>query len=118
MKGLKQFVQFDLDGFLKEKEITFLDAKPYYLYENGKVTDQVAGMKLECVITKDHTIYNNQETNNEYEKISVKIPGATKAGIKRGSKIKVVQGVGKVWGDYSQNLSIEANNIQVIKDDQ
>lgn len=116
MKGLKQFLEFNLEGFLKDKEITFLDAKPYYLYENGKVTDQVAGIKLECVITKDHTIYNNQETNNEYEKMSVKIPGATKAGIKRGSKLKI-QGLGKVWGDFSQNLSIEATNVQVIKDD-
>ena len=29
MKALKQFLQFDLDGFLADKEITFLDAKPY-----------------------------------------------------------------------------------------
>lgn len=117
MKGLKQFLQFDLDGFLADKEITFLDAKPYYLYENGKATDEVVGMKLECVITKDDTIYNNKEISNEYEKISIKIPGVGKAGIKRGSKLKI-QGIGKVWGDYSQNLSIEATNVQVIKDDQ
>lgn len=117
MKGLKQFVQFDLNGFLKDKEIIFLDSKPFYNYIDGKPTDEVAGIKLECVITKDNTIYSNHEINNEYEKISVKIPGVAKAGIKRGSKIKVVQGVGKIWGDYSQNLSIESTNVQVVKDD-
>jgi hypothetical protein len=116
MKGLKQFIQFDLESFLEDKEITFLDAKPFYLYENGKATDQAAGIKLECVITRDDTIYNNKEISNEYEKISIKIPGATKVGIQRGSKLKI-QGTGKVWGDYSQNLSIEATNVQVIKDD-
>jgi len=68
MKALKQFLQFDLDGFLADKEITFLDAKPYYLYENGKATDEVAGMKLECVITRDDTNYNNKEISNEYYK--------------------------------------------------
>lgn len=117
MKGLKQFLQFDLEEFLKDKEITFLDSKPYYLYDNGKATDEVAGMKLECVITRDDTNYNNKEISNEYEKISIKIPRASKVGIKRGSKLKI-QGLGKVWGDFSQNLSIEATNVQVIKDDQ
>lgn len=116
MKGLKQFLQFDLDGFLADKEITFLDSKPYYLYDNGKATDEVAGMRLECVITKDDTNYNNQEISNEYEKISIKIPKATKVGIKRGSKLKI-KGTAKVWGDYSQNLSIESTNVQVVKDD-
>lgn len=116
MKGLKQFVQFDLESFLEDKEITFLDAKPFYLYENGKATDQVAGIKLECVITRDDTIYNNKEITNEYEKITIKIPGANKVGIKRGSKLKI-KGTAKVWGDFSQNLSIESTNVQVINDD-
>lgn len=116
MKGLKQFIQFDLDAFLQDKEITFLDAKPFYNYLDGKPTTEQAGIKLECVITKDNTNYNNKEINNEYEKISIKIPGASKAGISRGAKLKI-KGTGKVWGDYSQNLSIEATNVQVIKDD-
>lgn len=114
MKGLKQFLQFDLDGFLADKEITFLDAKPFYNYIDGKVSDELAGMKLECVVIRDNTNYNNKDISNEYEKLSVKIPGVTKVGIQRGSKLKI-QGVGKVWGDYSQNLSIEATNVQVVK---
>ena len=116
MKGLKEFVQFDLDGFLKDKEVTFLDAKPYYNYKDGKVTEELLGMKLECVITQDNTNYNNQDFNNEYEKIIVKVPGVERVNIKRGSKLKI-QGTGKVWGDYSQNLSIEATNVQMVKDD-
>ena len=117
MKGLKQFLEFDLDGFLKEKEITFINSKPYYNYIDGQVSDQVAGMKLECVITKDNTIYNNDEITNEYEKITIKLPQAEKINLKRGTKLKI-EGVGKVWGDYSQNLTIEATKIMVLKDDQ
>lgn len=116
MKGLKQFLEFDLDGFLKDKEITFINSKPYYNYIDGQVSDQVAGMKLECVITKDNTIYNNDEITNEYEKITIKLPQAEKINLKRGTKLKI-EGVGKVWGDYSQNLTIEATKIMVLKDD-
>lgn len=117
MKGLKQFLEFDLDEFLKDKEITFINSKPYYNYIDGQVSDQVAGMKLECVITKDNTIYNNDEITNEYEKITIKLPQAEKINLKRGTKLKI-EGVGKVWGDYSQNLTIEATKIMVLKDDQ
>ena len=116
MKGLKQFLEFDLDGFLKDKEIAFISSKPYYNYIDGQVSDQVAGMKLECVITKDNTIYNNDEITNEYAKIPIKVPRAEKINLKRGTKLKI-EGVGKVWGDYSQNLTIEATNIMVLKDD-
>ena len=117
VKGLKQFLEFNLDGFLKEKEITFISSKPYYNYIDGQVSDQVAGMKLECVITKDNAIYNNNEITNEYEKITIKVPRAEKINLKRGAKLKI-EGVGKVWGDFSQNLTIEATNIMVLKDDQ
>ena len=34
-------------------------------------------MKLECVITKDNTVYNNNEITNEYE-ITIKVPRADK----------------------------------------
>ena len=49
-----------------------MDAKPFYNYLDGKPTTEQAGMKLECVITKDDTVYNNQEITNEYEKIRLK----------------------------------------------
>ena len=116
MKGLKQFLEFDLDGFLKDKEIAFISSTPYYKNIDGQVSDQVSGIKLECVITKDNTIYNNDEITNEYEKITIKVPRAEKINLKRGTKLKI-EGVGKVWGDYSQNLTIEATNIMVLKDD-
>lgn len=117
MRGLKQFLAFDLDGFLRDKEITFITSKPYYNYVDGQASDEVAGMKLECVITKDNTIYNNDEITNEYEKITIKVPRVDKINLKRGAKLKV-EGVGKVWGDYSQNLTVEATNIMVSKNDQ
>ena len=117
VRGLKQFLEFDLDAFLKDKEVTFISAKPYYNYVDGQASDEVAGMKLECVITKDNTIYNNDEITNEYEKITIKVPRADKINLKRGTRLKV-EGVGKVWGEYSQNLTVEATNIMVLKNDQ
>lgn len=117
VKGLKQFQKFDLDEFLKDKEITFISSKAYYNYVDGQASDEVAGMKLECVITKDNTVYNNNEITNEYEKITIKVPRAEKINLKRGAKLEI-EGVGKVWGEYSQNLTVEATNIMVLKNDQ
>lgn len=117
VRGLKQFLAFDLDGFLRDKEITFITSKPYYNYVDGQASDEVAGMKLECVITKDNTVYNNDEITNEYEKITIKVPRVDKITLKRGTRLKI-EGVGKVWGDYGQNLTVEATNIMVLKNDQ
>lgn len=117
MKGLKQFLEFNLEGFLKDKEITFISSKPYYNYVDGQPSDELAGTKLECVITKDNTIYNNDEISNEYEKLAIKLPRVEKVNLKRGARLKI-EGLGKVWGEYSQNLTIEATDIKVLKNDQ
>ena len=60
MKGLKQFQKFDLEEFLKGKELTFLDSNPYYEYVEGKKTENILGVKLLCVITKDDTEYDSE----------------------------------------------------------
>ena len=53
----------------------------------------------------------------KYEKITIKVPRADKINLKRGTRLKI-EGVGKVWGEFSQNLTVEATNIMVLKDDQ
>ncbi len=60
---------------------------------------------------QDNTIYNNDEITNEYEKNTIKVPRADKINLKRGT----VEGVKQVWGEYSQNLTVEATNIMVLK---
>ena len=70
MKGLKQFQKFDLEEFLKGKELTFLDSNPYYEYVEGKKTENILGVKLVCVITKDDTEYESlYEKLNEYNQL-------------------------------------------------
>ncbi len=60
MKGLKQFLEFDLDAFLKDKEITFISLKRIIIILMGRYL--IAGWnEAECVITKDNTIYNNDD---------------------------------------------------------
>ena len=115
MKGLKQFQKFDLEEFLKGKELTFLDSNPYYEYVDGKKTENILGVKLLCVITKDDTEYDSDVTNL-YEKVTIKIQGANSVNLKRGSRLKIGDGSDKVWGNFSENLTIESKNIQVLKD--
>ncbi|HFY0487189.1 TPA: hypothetical protein ACIGT5_001896 [Streptococcus pyogenes] len=115
MKGLKQFQKFDLEEFLKGKELTFLDSNPYYEYVDGKKTENILGVKLLCVITKDDTEYDSDVTNL-YEKVTIKIQGANSVNLKRGSRLKIGDGSAKVWGNFSENLTIESKNIQVLKD--
>ncbi len=47
-----------------------------------QVSDQVAEMNAECVITKDNTIYNN-DVRLIMNKITIKVPRADKINLKR-----------------------------------
>ena len=75
MKDLSNF-KIWFRRILKGKELTFLDSNPYYEYVEGKKTENILGVKLLCVITKDDTEYDSDVTNL-YEKVTIKIQEQT-----------------------------------------
>lgn len=114
MKGLKEFQKFDLEAFLTDKEIMYLDFSQWYEYKNGVKNEAPSGIKMSFVIVKDDTKYST-DVNNEYEKFDVKVRGVSSVNIKKRSLVKI-KGVAKVWGDFNQNLSIEATakDIEIL----
>ena len=108
MKKLRQFLKFDLRAFLSGKTLVTNGTAPW---KNEK--GEVVGTRVETVILVDNTDYGAQDISNKYEKIVVKIP---KAGLEvpDGVQVELVNGTGTVYGDYSQNLSVKADDIRVI----
>lgn len=108
MKKLRQYFGFDLRGFLAAKTLVALSSSPWK-GEKG----EILGSRVETVIVKDETDYGTPGVTNLYKKIIVKIP-KTDFAVPSGAQVEIVNGVGSVYGDYSQNLSVKADDVKVI----
>lgn len=113
MKGLKQFMSFDLEAFLAEKKLTVVGSGAYEEHE----TKKHLGIKLDCVITLDNTKYTFKDKpfTNLYEKISIKVTKDINVPLNSivepaGDNIKAT-----VWGDYNNNLSVVCSDIKVLE---
>ena len=127
MKHLKEFRQFDLEGFLKDKIITVSDIKQDIEYVDGKPTDNVKGTTIVCIIKRDNTMYKANENKADYEvktnednKFNVKIPSTNIAEIyNRLPKNKPVKLLNvkkaNVWGNFQNELSVECDNVVLIE---
>lgn len=56
-------------------------------------------------------IWGVPDVSNRYGKIIVKIP---KVGFNDGVRVELINGTRTVYGDYSQNLSVKADDIRVV----
>ncbi len=113
MKCLSQFNQFDLTGFTAGKTLTYTGASVWKDYE----TQKVMGTKVELTITKDNTPYkskNGESVTNLYNKLIVKIPGTPSADLKIGAEVEIVNGVGTIYGQYRNELSIKADDVRPV----
>lgn len=108
MKKLRQFLKFDLRAFLAGKTLITNGTSPW---KNEK--GEVVGTRVETVILVDNTDYGVPDVSNRYGKIIVKIP---KIGfeVPDGVQVELVNGIGTVYGEYSQNLSVKADDVRVI----
>ncbi len=67
MKGLKQFLEFDLDAFTKD-----ISSKAYYNYIDGQVSDQVAGIDV-LLLKTTLEIYCVMRLPMNTKKITIKV---------------------------------------------
>lgn len=113
LKMLSAF--FDVLKFLAGKRLIVVSTKPWKDYETGRV----CGTKIELAIVEDNTNYPpkaNGETVsgvNCYEKLVVKIP--KNVTVEKGTEVTLVNPSGKPYGTYMENLSLTADDIQVVK---
>lgn len=116
LKNLKQFVSFDWNAFAEGKAFLSTGVKPWMKYENGQKTGERLGTSVEAVIFHDETKYesvNGEVVSNRFEKLTFKVPG--EVTIPLDKQIVPVGVKAKVWGDYQNNLSIEASRIDVVE---
>lgn len=112
MQKLTQFLKFDFDSFSKDKLYKVTSVSEWLDYD----TKAHMGTKIGTVIIKDDTQYKQKDgesVSNLYEKVTFKIPADIK--VPCGSLVVPVNAVGVVYGQYRNQLSVTADNIQILK---
>lgn len=112
MKKLNMFLFFDFDSFSEGKQYMCTGTTVWKDHD----TNAVLGTKVEAVIVKDQTDYgpnkDGEKVTNLFEKIVFKIP--QKIDIPLNVGIIPVNPIANVYGEYRNQLSITADDIQVV----
>lgn len=107
MKKLTEFLNFDIEGFIKDKEIIFLEERPWYEYIDGQRGGE-KGIKATLVIIRDNTKYSDPESTNVFEKFDVNVQTDKESlNIRKQTPVELYD-VSKatVYGNYNNLLSI------------
>lgn len=113
MKGLSQFLSFDLSRFLVGKTLVVVSISD--LSEYG--SDSVIGTKVECAIVRDDTVYapgkDGAKVSNLYEKVNIKIKYPHTVSAEVGAVVVPVNAIATVYGEFRNKLSITADGLEV-----
>lgn len=112
MRKLRQFLKFDFDGFSKDKLFLVIGCRDWNDDESGTHL----GKKIDTVIIKDETQYEDKEGNfitNCYEKVTFKV--GKDVYVPEKSCVVPINAEASVWGKYSENLSVKCDDIRVLQ---
>lgn len=109
LRKLKNFLYFDWEDFIKDKRLFITNLNDWKDFETGRNK----GTKVECVIIEDKTDYGDVSVSNRFEKIVIKIP--KKLDISVNQEIRIIEGEASVYGEFYNNLSIVAKDIELVK---
>ena len=112
MKGLSQFLGFDWNSFEAGKIFIVTGISENKDYN----TKAHLGSKVECVIATDNTQYkskNGEKITNRFEKIVFKV--TKDIDIPLDSRVKPVNAVATIYGDYRNQLSVKCDDIVVVQ---
>lgn len=112
LKKLSQFERFDAEGFFENLSLGAVGQFEWKDHETGAHM----GTKVEVVIIGDKHNYNSangQQVSNIYEKLTVKVP--KDIDVPMNSHVRLVNVYAKVYGQYRNQLSVTADDIEVIK---
>jgi len=113
MYKLPQFLFFDCLAFLLGKTLQVVSCGPLVDYE----TKSKIGTKVGVVITSDETEYkvrDGETVSNVFEKFNVKVVGK-ELTLTPGTVVNLVNPRGVVYGEYRNNLSVTADDIQPVQ---
>lgn len=114
LQKLHIFEHFDIDGFLKDKNIIVKGVRKWTDRETGKLL----GSKVDTIIVADNTDYgiseNEEVISNLFETLTIKVPKIINK-LPMKTEVRPINAKAKIYGDYHNQLSIVAENIEVIK---
>lgn len=111
MKFLNQFQEFDFSRFATGKVFLVVGKRPWLDYDTGAAL----GTTVECVIYKDETIYKRKEgdtSSNLFEKLSFKVSKPVEVPLR--AQVKPVNPKATIWGEFRNQLSVKAEDIEVV----
>ena len=112
MKKLNLFTLFDFTAFSKGKQFMSTGIQAWKDHETGAIL----GTKVEAVIVKDRTDYGSskdgEKISNLFEKLVFKVP--SEIDIPLNVEIIPVNPIATVYGEYRNQLSITADDVQVV----
>ena len=111
LKKLNKFLYFDCDEFFAKKKFISIGQQVWKDFNSGNVL----GTKVEVVIAQDKTDYGLAESeniNNLYEKLIIKV--SKQITIPMNVEVRPINAVATVYGDYRNQLSIIAEDIEII----
>ena len=111
LKKLNQFNHFDTEEFFSKLSLIAIGKSAWKDFASGNVL----GTKVEVVIASDkHDYYtqNGEVVNNIYEKIMIKIP--KEVDVPMNAKVRPVNPVATIYGEYRNQLSVTAEDIEVL----
>ncbi len=112
LKKLSQFERFDAEGFFENLSLGVVGQSEWKDFTTG----EHLGTKVEVVIIGDKHNYKSdkgQQISNIYEKLTVKVPKDIE--VPMNSHVRLVNVYAKVYGPYRNELSVTADDIEVIK---
>ncbi len=113
LKKLSRFQYFDIELFIELKKLQIISVQEWLDYD----TKNCLGTKVEVVIISDRTDYgtvDGETVSNLYEKLMVKIP-AKLTNVPIGAEVKLINPEASVYGEFRNQLSITAENIEIVK---
>ena len=112
-RHIREYEQFDLEGFLHYMELMVCNIAPWEDY----TTKARLGTKVEVVITKDDTPYqpgaDGSVQTNLFEKLVFKVR-KNEVAVKVGDFVVPKGGEATVYGDYRNQLSITADDVVIV----
>lgn len=112
MKKLNQFLAFDIERFLKDKQLMTTGVSPILSEDNKRI-----GTRVQVVIVEDKTNYNvteGEQVSNRFEKFNIKLNKVVD-DVPMNAIVVPVNPVAVVYGEYRNNLSVTADGLKVIQ---
>ena len=118
LKGLRQFVVFDVKAFLDGKDMICASCTPLVDFQ----TKEVIGTKVEALVVVDKTEYRQKEgqptISNKYKELTFKCREKS-LSIPVDAHIRPAGSVeGTIYGDYQNQLSIKCDRMEVLSSTQ